>query len=128
MNTLITNDIRISVEMEYRPEHSAPSRFKYVFSYEITIQNIGSRRVQLLRRHWYIMDGLGMLNEVEGPGVIGKQPVFNPNDLHQYQSWSEITTDVGKMYGYYTMIDLDTEKHFKVLIPEFLLVARFKHN
>ena len=128
MDTLITKDIKISVETFYRPEHSAPSRFKHVFSYAVTIQNMGNRVVQLLRRHWFIMDGVGMLQEVEGPGVIGKQPVFKPNDIHQYQSWCELPTDMGKMYGYYTMIDLDTEEHFKVLIPEFQLMAAFKGN
>lgn len=128
MDTLITKNIKISVETFYRPEYSAPSRFKHVFSYEITIQNMGDQVVQLLRRHWYIMDGVGMLQEVEGPGVIGKQPVFNPNDIHQYQSWCELRTDVGKMYGYYTMIDLETEEQFKVLIPEFQLVTSFKKN
>ena len=128
METAITKNIRISVETSYRPEHSAPSRFKHVFSYEITIENMGEQRVQLLRRHWFIMDGLGMLQEVEGPGVIGQQPIFGPNDLHQYESWCELLTDIGKMYGYYTMIDLDTEKQFKVLIPEFKLAASFKRN
>jgi len=128
MQTLITKDIKISVENFYRPEHSTPSQFKFVFSYEINIQNMGDRTVQLLRRHWYIMDALGMLQEVEGPGIIGKQPILKPGNIHQYESWCELHTDMGKMYGYYLMEDLETGENFKVLIPEFQMVGAFKKN
>ncbi len=128
METLITNDIKISVEALYRPEYSKPNNFKYIFSYEVTIQNLGVNTVQLLRRHWYILDTTGLLREVEGEGVIGEQPILKPGASHQYQSWCHLITDVGKMYGYYTMKVLEGEETFKALIPDFQLVAPFKMN
>lgn len=128
METLITNDIKISVEAFYRPEYSKPSNFKYIFSYEVTIQNLGISPVQLLRRHWFILDTTGMMREVEGEGVIGEQPILAAGATHQYQSWCHLITDVGKMYGYYTMLESGKQKTFKALIPEFQLIAPFKMN
>jgi len=34
--------------------------------------------VQLRSRHWKITDGLGRLQEVKGPGVVGKTPLLRP--------------------------------------------------
>ena len=34
------------------------------------------RPVQLLTRHWIITDGTGHVEEVRGPGVVGKQPIL----------------------------------------------------
>lgn len=123
MSTLITNGIKISVFPKYHKEHSNPAKHKYIFSYQITIENTSSDTVQLLRRHWFIFDSNGSYREVEGEGVIGKTPILAPGESHQYISWCPLITQVGKMYGTYLMKRLDNEDQFKVRIPEFQLVV-----
>jgi len=128
METLTTKGITISVESFYHSGYSKPVENKYVFAYRINIENKSDQTVQLLRRHWFIHDSNGAIREVEGEGVIGKQPVLVAGASHQYVSWSPLMTDVGKMYGTYLMLDKASGKEFKVKIPEFKLIAPFKGN
>jgi len=128
METLTTNGIKISVETFYQSNYSKPMENKYIFAYRINIQNNNDFTVQLLRRHWHILDSNGMLREVEGDGVIGKQPVLSSGESHQYVSWSQLLTDVGKMYGTFLMVRQEDGEAFRVRIPEFKLVAPFKLN
>ena len=44
------------------------------------------RDVQLLTRHWIITDGTGQVEEVKGPGVVGKQPTLAPGESFDYTS------------------------------------------
>ncbi len=128
METLITKDIKISVEAFYSEEYSKPSLREFVFTYQVTIQNLGAFTVQLLNRHWFIFDTAGFLREVQGDGVVGEQPILQPGESYNYQSWSNLSTEIGKMYGYYTMRETARKQQFKALIPEFDLIAPFKLN
>ncbi len=128
MDTLTTNGIKISVETFYQQNYSRPLENKYIFAYRIHIENRSSKTVQLMRRHWYIKDSSGSVREVEGEGVIGKQPVLRPGEGHQYVSWSPLISDIGKMYGTYLMLNKETKSQFRVSIPEFKLIAPFKQN
>ena len=42
--------------------------------------------MQLLTRHWIITDGTGHVEEVNGPGVVGKQPMLAPGESFTYTS------------------------------------------
>lgn len=128
METLITNDVRISVEAFFQPEYSKPERNEYIFAYRITIENLNPYTVQLLRRHWHIFDSGGARREVEGEGVIGKQPVLQPGQSHQYVSWCNLSSEIGAMRGSYLFIRLDTQEHFDVNIPKFQLIADYRLN
>ena len=128
METLITNGIKISVETFYQKSYSRPLENKYIFAYRIYIENLSSKTVRLMRRHWYIKDSSGTIREVEGEGVIGKQPTLSPGESHQYVSWSPLVSDIGKMYGTFLMLNKDTGSQFRVSIPEFKLIAPFKLN
>jgi ApaG protein len=75
-----------------------------VYTYTVTITNIGYQSSQLLRRHWYITDGWGKVQEVEGEGVIGEQPVLHPGESHTYSSFCPLSTPTGSMHGYYTFV------------------------
>jgi ApaG protein len=99
-----------------------------MFAYKINIENLTDYAVQLLRRHWYILDSNGMKREVEGEGVIGQQPVIDPGHTHEYVSGCNLKTDMGRMSGTYQMIRLLDNAVFEVQIPEFYLVAPFKLN
>lgn len=128
MEALTTRGIKVSVETQYQQAYSRPLEMKYIFSYHITIENLSNETVQLLRRHWYIFDSTGVIREVEGEGVIGKQPILEPGESHQYASWSPLMTEMGKMYGSYLFINQVDGEQFRVEIPEFHLLAPFKLN
>lgn len=128
VETAITHDIRVSVETMYQSMYSKPLANEYVHAYRITIENLGEDTVQLLQRHWFIWDSTNTLREVEGDGVIGVQPVLEPNELHQYVSGSPLKADIGKMYGTFSMKNLSTDELFEVVIPMFYLIPPFKYN
>src|SRR5689334_2928365 len=107
MPTALTEGIRVTVESAYLPERSSPEESSYAFAYQVTIANEGRARVQLMRRHWLITDGNGEVREVEGPGVVGEQPVLDGGQAHQYTSGAVLTTPVGTMEGTYEMHDAE---------------------
>jgi ApaG protein len=128
MEILTTNGITVSVETHYLPEHSNPRASKHIFGYHITIENGSTFTVQLLRRHWVIRDSNGQLREVEGEGVVGQQPVLAPGERHDYTSFCDLGSEIGKMSGTYLMVRRDDESLFEAVIPEFRMVAPFKLN
>lgn len=128
MNTLTSKGVEVTVEVFYQSEYSKPFNNEHMFAYRITIVNLNAYSIQLLRRHWFIFDSLGESKEVEGEGVIGQQPVINPGDSYQYISGSNLTSELGKMWGHYKMIELDKLEEFYVEIPAFDLIAPQKNN
>ncbi len=128
MESLTTRSISIKVIARYETEASGPNQEKFVFSYQVTIENKGLDAVQLLDRHWIIVDADNVTREVKGPGVIGLQPVIEPGDHHTYNSWSVLRTSIGKMTGYYGMHNMQTGESFQVKIPTFKLIADFVKN
>ena len=120
MPSEITEGIRVSVEAMYLDDRSAPESNSFAFAYQVTIANEGHGRVQLMRRHWIITDGNGEVREVEGPGVVGEQPVLDAGDAHQYTSGAVLTTPVGTMEGTYEMHGPEG-RIFKAEIPRFAL-------
>lgn len=127
-NTMATNGVLISVQVAYNQEYSSPHENKYIFVYKISLKNLNTFTVQLISRHWYIFDSNGFKSEVEGEGVVGKQPILLPDEVHQYSSWSSISSEMGSMEGTYTMKNIDTDEFFEVTIPTFQLVAPNKMN
>ncbi|MEL6986339.1 MAG: Co2+/Mg2+ efflux protein ApaG [Bacteroidota bacterium] len=128
MNSCTTKGISISVESFYNEKHSDPNKGQFVHSYQVSIVNNSKHTVQLIRRHWIIVDSLGPIREVEGEGVIGEQPVLSPGGKHEYTSWCPMKTEIGKMSGTYQMYNLDLEEAFFVTIPEFRLIANARLN
>lgn len=128
MESLITNGVRVSVVSHYDHTVSKPSLGRFVHSYEITIENLSDRTVQLLSRHWKIYSSNGLMREVKGDGVVGQQPVLRSFELHNYSSWSPLPTPMGKMSGSFTMLDTESKKTFEVEVPEFKLIADYINN
>lgn len=128
MTSLITHKIKVSVETFYQSDYSYPMSQHFMFAYRIIITNNSKDAVQLLRRHWFIVDALGQKREVEGEGVVGEQPVLQPGEKYEYISGCDLKTDIGKMYGSYLMVNLFDGKLFQVEIPEFFMTAPLKMN
>ncbi len=128
MISKISSGITVSVETFYQPDYSNVANNEFMFAYRITIENNNTYPVKLLRRHWYIYDATGTLREVEGEGVIGVQPQINPGEKYQYISGCNLRTEIGKMYGTYLMVNVNTDKNFDVSIPAFEMTVPFKLN
>ncbi|MDA0218531.1 MAG: Co2+/Mg2+ efflux protein ApaG [Proteobacteria bacterium] len=116
----ITRGIRVSVNPTYLEGQSDPSQGHYVWAYQVTIANEGPETVQLLTRHWKITDGRGQLHEVQGPGVVGEQPVLKPGESFEYTSGTPLSTPSGIMAGSYQMQAASGEM-FDALVPAFSL-------
>ena len=69
-------NVPVSVETFYIAAQSDPAAERYVFAYTITIRNLSSESVQLLRRFWLITDANGKQTEVAGDGVVGDRGLF----------------------------------------------------
>ncbi len=117
-----TETVRITVRPAYLDGKSDAVEGRFVFAYFVRIENHGAAEVQLLRRHWVITDARGHVENVEGEGVIGAQPVIAPGDSHEYQSFCVLETFEGSMTGTYLMQREDGSR-FRAQIPEFHLVA-----
>ena len=83
MYEAVTRNIRVAVVPKFLDDQSEPDQQRYLWAYHITIENQGGEVVQLLRRRWHITDARGRVREVEGPGVIGVQPVIEPGKRHE---------------------------------------------
>jgi ApaG protein len=98
-----THGVRVSVLARYSPEHSSPPSSRWFFLYTIQISNESDGIVQLLNRHWTIVDGTGHTEEVHGPGVVGEQPVLEPGQSFEYTSGCPLATPFGSMAGTFDM-------------------------
>jgi ApaG protein len=116
----VTQGVRVRVESEYAPDRSKPSKNQWFFLYTVTITNEGPEVVQLLTRHWVITDGTGHVEEVRGPGVVGKQPTLNPGERFEYTSGCPLATPFGVMEGTYQMVTQSGER-FDAKIAPFTL-------
>ena len=99
----LTDGVRVEVRARYSEDHSAPSRSRWFFLYTIRISNEGEQAVQLLTRHWTIVDATGEAEEVHGPGVVGETPVLEPGEMFEYTSGCPLSTPFGSMTGTYEM-------------------------
>ena len=115
-----TRGVRVHVRSEYAAERSQPARNQWFFLYTVTITNEGPEPVQLLTRHWIITDGAGQVDEVKGPGVVGKQPTLASGEYFEYTSGCPLSTPFGIMEGTYQMITGSGER-FDARIAPFTL-------
>jgi ApaG protein len=116
----ITRNIQVDVHPEFLAERSKPEAGYYFFAYRITVINRGELPVQLLSRHWIIVDGNGRTEEVKGLGVVGEQPKIAPGASYEYSSFCPLPTPTGNMRGTYQMA-YDGGEQFNVVIPLFFL-------
>ncbi len=119
-----TRSIRVAVTPTFLGDQSDPNESRYLWAYHITIENRGRESVQLLTRHWHITDARGRVREVEGPGVIGQQPVILPGRKHEYSSGVPLDTPSGFMTGTYRMKGAGGDE-FDIKIPLFSLESPF---
>lgn len=128
MFSTTTFDIKVSVVPQYDTKNSFPAENRFVFRYNITIENLGRDAVQLLRRKWLIFDlGFGF-TEVAGEGVIGLTPIIEPGDNFTYFSNVLLRSGVGNMSGLFFCKNLLTKEILDIEVPKFNLVAEVLSN
>lgn len=120
MSDTRTQGVRVGATAFFLPEQSEPEERKYLFGYTIVIANEGDSPVQLVSRHWLIIDGEGRREEVRGPGVVGETPRLEPGQAFKYQSFCPLRTPWGTMEGTYQMRRDDGET-FDAQIGRFFL-------
>ena len=116
-----TRGVRVFVRARYSAEHSAPAMSRWFFLYTIRITNESETTVQLINRHWTIIDGAGHREEVHGPGVVGEQPVMTPKTGFEYTSGCPLPTPFGTMEGRFEMQREDGSR-FDADVAEFQLL------
>ena len=128
MITQITKGIKVSIRTTFEGTFFKNYKMHYAFGYTITIENQGKETVQLVSRHWDVLDSLKEIETIDGEGVIGKKPVIKPGKSHTYSSGCLLTSPVGAMKGYYVMVNLSSSESIEVEVPTFKLAAPFVLN
>jgi ApaG protein len=113
---------QVVVVPNYLAEQSSPQQGLFVFSYTITISNVGEVPAQLISRTWNVNDANGHTERVKGLGVIGQQPLIKPGQSFEYTSGTRLRTPTGTMHGSFFCVAEDGEK-FDVDVPMFVLDA-----
>jgi ApaG protein len=113
---------KVSVQTAYLLDQSSPDDSKYAFAYTVTISNVGSIAAQLISRHWIITDGNNHVQEVKGLGVVGAQPLLQPNEQFEYTSGTLLPTPIGSMRGAYKIVAEDGTI-FDAVIESFTLAV-----
>ena len=91
-NAIDQEAIEVTAVSRFIEEQSDLEANRYVFAYHITIRNVGRVTAQLVSRHWIIADAEGTVQEVQGAGVIGQQPVLQPGQSFEYTSGTPLAT------------------------------------
>jgi ApaG protein len=112
----------VSVQTAYLQDQSSPEESRYAFSYTVTISNVGSMAAQLISRHWIITDANNHVQEVKGLGVVGAQPLLQPNEAFEYTSGTLLVTPIGSMRGTYKIVAEDGTL-FDAVIESFTLAV-----
>lgn len=113
----VTRGVRVNVEARFSRGHSDPKQRSWFFLYTIRIKNEGEHTVQLINRHWVITDANGRVEEVHGPGVVGKQPRLKTGESFEYTSGCPLSTPFGSMHGTYDMVTDDGDRFDATVAP-----------
>lgn len=113
-------DMSVVVQAQYLADQSDPANQAFVFAYTVRITNSGQRPAQIISRHWVIVDGHNVREDVRGLGVVGQQPLLAAGETFEYTSGCPIKTPVGSMRGTYLCVGEDGVP-FDVVVPEFVL-------
>lgn len=119
-----TSGIRVTVMPFFMGTREVEHSKVHWWRYSIRLENFSNEHVQLRKRHWRIHGSTGILETVEGKGVIGQEPVLSPQaPAFQYSSHVSLQSPDGCMWGTFRMEKQDG-KQFDVRVPPFALRRR----
>ena len=123
-----TFDIKVSVVPQYDIKNSFPAENRFVFRYNISVENLSQDSIKLMSRKWLIFDlGFGF-TEVAGDGVIGLTPTIEPGETFTYFSNVLLRSGVGNMSGVFYCQNLLINETLEIEVPKFNLVAEVLSN
>ncbi|HZW10034.1 MAG TPA: Co2+/Mg2+ efflux protein ApaG [Phycisphaerales bacterium] len=120
-STSLTRGVRVQTHPVYMSEQSDPEGRQFVFGYRIVISNQSDERIQVVARHWVIIDAHGNRRDVEGEGVVGQQPSLEPGESFEYASFCPLPTRWGTMEGSY--LARAESGDFRVRVERFYFVS-----
>lgn len=115
-----TDGIVVRVKPMFLEAESAPEQSRFIWAYHVEIENKSGRTVQLKTRYWHITDREGRVQEVNGSGVVGQQPVMHPGEKFDYTSGCPLNAPSGMMRGTYHLED-EAGGKLEARIPAFPL-------
>lgn len=116
-----TRGLVVRVRPAYRADQSDPDEGRWVWAYEIEVENHSDTTVQLVSRTWEITDARGKVEHVQGAGVVGETPTLAPGEAFRYVSGCPLATPSGAMVGAYQMLDRGSGERFDIDVPAFSL-------
>lgn len=116
-----TGDIIVNVLVIYIGRYYIKDIQCHAWVYTISIHNTGDNTVKLLNRNWEIIDEKGMITKIQGPGVVGENPVLKPGEIFEYTSGTSLRAPFGIMRGHYEITNLTTGEVMNIKIPPFSL-------
>jgi ApaG protein len=122
-----TDGIVVRVKPSFLEEESSPEQHRFIWAYHVEIENKGSRTFQLMTRHWRITDREGRVQEVNGSGVVGQNPVLAPGETFEYTSGCPLTEPSGMMQGTYRLED-EEGGMLEARIPLFALDSPYDNR
>jgi ApaG protein len=120
-----TRGVRIQVTPVFLDDQSDPAENDFMWAYTVEIANMSEQTVQLTARTWKIIDHHGVTQVVQGPGVVGEQPILREGDSFTYTSGCPLSTPSGLMMGSYLM-QTDNGETFEAQVPAFSLDSPFE--
>jgi ApaG protein len=117
----------VTVQTAYLPDQSDVDENSFAFAYTVKITNTGEIAAQLISRHWIITDANQHVQEVKGLGVVGAQPLLQPNESFEYTSGTVLNTADGEMRGTYQIVAIDGTLFDAVIAPFVLMQPRVLH-
>ena len=118
----MTAGVTVRVAVNFMPDESRSEARRWFWVYHIRLENHRDDAIRLRTRHWRITDSRGMVNIVDGEGVVGETPLLAPGQTYDYVSGCELMTNHGSMEGHYTFARADGTL-FEAAIPFFPLAA-----
>src|SRR3712207_2485987 len=85
-HSAVTAGVTVRVAVNFMPKQPRVEAGRWFGVSHIRIENHRENTVQLLTRHWRITDSRGLVNLVDGEGVVGETPVLAPGAKHDYVS------------------------------------------
>ena len=112
----------VAIVPRFMEDESSPAAGRFLWSYDVRIDNGLQVPVQLVGRRWIVKDALGNVDIYEGPGLVGKEPVLAPAESHRYGSWVSLKTSAGSMEGEILAMTNDGVR-FQIQVSPFALLV-----
>lgn len=106
--------IRISVDSYFINKKKIGKIIKYRFKNILTVYNKGKNTIQIISNHKKISDlhGINYISK-----VFKNKPILKPGNRLKLESNYTMKTRIASIFGYFSIISLNSSSRFKAHIP-----------